>query len=231
MNFLTFDETRDFPFYDGNPKLTTMQWFILILMIPISVIAMGIFGFINEFLGSVAFCLVLLVPLLYFSNWNYKLFFHKPTKNEIILAVLMFIGYMIYSMIIGYVLNAYHLTGTVGIEEVMQIDVVSLISLIFSMMGEELLKFIPMMLFMRVVYKYTGNSNLAIFVSSVIVLIGFGLIHYAPPTNTIASVLALQGFGTIFELYGYLRTKNLLVPYISHFLTDLLVFIVIILGL
>ena len=68
-------------------------------------------------------------------------------------------------------------------------------------------------------------------VSSVIVLIGFGLIHYDYPNNTIYSILLLQGLGTVFELYGYLKTKNIFVPYISHILTDATIYILLLSGL
>jgi hypothetical protein len=51
-----------------------------------------------------------------------------------------------------------------------------------------------------------------------------------PPMNTLVSVLLLQGLGSFFEMYGYIKTKNLFVPYISHLLTDLISFIIILVG-
>lgn len=227
MKFLSFDETRDFPYYNHNPRLSKLQWFILLILVPIALFGQFLFG--SEFLGSIFFCFLILIPLLYFSNWDYKLLFHKPTKNEIILALLMFIGYMTYAILIGVSFEYLGMYSTTS--EVQSANIISLISLIFSMMGEELLKFIPLMFFMRLVYKYTDNRKLSIIISFVLVLLGFGLLHYAPPFNTIASVLVLQGVGTIFELYGYLRTKNLLVPYITHLLTDAVIFILIFIGI
>lgn len=229
MKFLSFDETRDFPYYNHNPRLSKLQWFILLILVPIALFGQFLFG--SEFLGSIFFCFLILIPLLYFSNWDYKLLFHKPTKNEIILALLMFIGYMTYAIIAGVVLDSFHLSSAASITDSITVTPEIIISLIFSMMGEELLKFIPLMFFMRLVYKYTDNRKLSIIISFVLVLLGFGLLHYAPPFNTIASVLVLQGVGTIFELYGYLRTKNLLVPYITHLLTDAVIFILIFIGI
>ena len=86
------------------------------------------------------------------------------------------------------------------------------------------------MFLMRLVYKFTDNLKISVAVSTAIVLLGFGLLHYAPPTNTIVSVLLLQGLGSLFEMYGYLKTKNLFVPYISHLLTDAVMFIIILVG-
>ena len=233
MSFLEFDETRDFPYYKNNPRISKKGWLLLLFMVPVALILYSLSSsmFNSDIIGSLIFCLLLLVPLLYLSNWDYGLLFYRPTRDEIILAVLMFVGYMAYSIIVGSVLDAYGLSGMEGGAETFGITVETTIGLIFSMMGEELVKLIPLMFLMRFVYKFTSNRNLAIAVSSIIILIGFGLLHYAPPYSTVISVLALQGFGTIFELYGYLRTKNLFVPYISHLLTDAFVFIIILLGM
>lgn len=231
MKFLEFDNTRDFPYYNNNPHISKIGWFILLLTVPISyILVYGIFGIFSELLGSIMFCFTMLIPLLYFSKWDYSLIFHKPTKNELLLAFTMFICYMIYAIMMGTILDMFNLSG-VGIGEAIDVNWELIFGLIFSMMAEELLKFIPLMFFMRLVYKYSNNKKLSIILSSIIILIGFGLIHYDPSTTTIISVLVLQGFGTIFELYGYLKTKNLFVPYISHILTDALIFTLMLIGI
>ena len=95
----------------------------------------------------------------------------------------------------------------------------------------ELVKFIPLMFLMRFVYKYTSNRKLAIVVSTAIVLIFFGLLHYDPEVTPILSVLLIQGLGSIFELYGYIKTKNIFVPYLCHLLTDGLIFFMMLIGM
>ncbi|WP_405284462.1 type II CAAX prenyl endopeptidase Rce1 family protein [Methanobrevibacter sp.] len=230
MKALTFNETRDFPYYKNNPRIPKIGWAILLLAVPISFLLYMIIGLSSEFLGSVAFCFTMLIPLLYFSNWDYKLIFQKPDRNEIILAILMFAGYMIYATVMGYVLDMFHLAGT-DIASSRAVNLEMTVSLIFSMMGEELLKFIPLMFFMRLIYKFTGNRKLSLIISIILVLTCFGLIHYDPATSTIISVLLIQGLGSIFEVYGYIKTKNLFVPYISHLLTDAIIFIIILLGI
>jgi hypothetical protein len=104
MKFLTFDETRDFPYYNHNPRMSKTGWAVLLVLIPVVLIIYFILSTRSELICGAIFCFGLLIPLLYFSNWDYKLIFHKPTKNEIILAVLLFIGYMIYSLVIDYAL-------------------------------------------------------------------------------------------------------------------------------
>lgn len=230
MKFLEFDDTRDFPFYRHNPRISKSGWFLLLLSVPIAYIVYAFVGEASEIIASILFCLVMLIPLLYFSGWDYSLMFRKPTKNEIILGVLLFAGYMIYSTVVGLSLDMVGLGGVPETAEAMGINIESTVGLIFSMMGEELLKFIPLMFLMRVVYKFSNNLKLSVVISVTIVLIVFGLLHYWPPSNTLVSVLLLQGLGSLFEMYGYLKTKNLFVPYISHFLTDAVAFILILSG-
>lgn len=224
MNLLKFDDTRDFPFYNHNPPISKEGWFVLLLTVPLSLIAYFNIGHYSEIIGSIVFCLTMLIPLLYYSKWDYSLMFHKPNKNEVILAFLMFICYMIYAVAMGTILNMLNLSG-VGIGASLDVNWEMTVSLIFSMMAEELIKFIPLMFFMTLIFKFSADRKLSIAVSTVIVLIGFGLIHYKPATKTIISVLLIQGLGSIFEVYGYLKTKNIFVPYISHLLTDGIAFI------
>lgn len=219
---------RDFPFYNNNPHLSKGAWIILLLSVLISFIGYILISFYSEILGSIFFCGAMLIPLLYFSNWDYNLFFHKPTKSEIKIACLMFIGYIIYALIMGNVLD---LLGLVASSEELASTITweTVFSLVFSMMGEELLKFIPLMFFMRFFYKFSEKRDVSLFFSSVIVLVTFGLLHYTFD-GSIISPLLLQGLGSLFELYGYLKTKNLFVPYLSHLFTDAFLMILLLIG-
>ena len=224
--YFQFDETRDFPYYNHNPRLSKIAWIILLLTVPISLIGL-VLGYDNELVSSILFCFILLIPLLYFSKWDYKLLFRKLTRNELILAVLMFIGYIAYAILIGSALEYFGMYSTTS--EAIPVDIISLISLIFSMMGEELLKFIPLMFFMRLFYKINNKRDLSFAISSLIIMICFGLLHH-DFASSIWACLLTQGVGTIFEIYGYYKTKNLLVPYISHILTDAFLMIMVMIG-
>lgn len=224
------DTTRDFPYYRHNPKLSKSAWIVLLLTIPISFIVYMLFGLESEMVGSILFALIMLVPLLYYSNWDISLLFHKPTKGEIKLAVMLFIGYMIYAIAVGEILEVIGQAST-ATGDYLGVTWEMLFALVFSMLGEELVKFIPLMFLMRFVYKYTSNRKLAIVVSTAIVLIFFGLLHYDPEVTPILSVLLIQGLGSIFELYGYIKTKNIFVPYLCHLLTDGLIFFMMLIGM
>ena len=224
---LNFDENRDFPFYNEIPKMSKIGWFILLISVPVALFSYQYFGFFtNEFARSIFFLLIMLIPLLYFSDRDYSLFFKKPTKDELILAVLMFVAYFIYSLVMTYFLDANGL-ASIGSGDA---DIVPIISLVFSMMAEELIKFIPLMFLLRVFFKYTSNRRLSIMVSSAITLIFFGLIHLEPGASLL-SVLLIQGLGSISHLYVYLKSKNLFASYISHLLTDAIIMTMGLLGM
>ncbi|MBR6993823.1 MAG: hypothetical protein IKH85_07095 [Methanobrevibacter sp.] len=222
------DEGRDFPYYKHNPKISKTAWIVLLLTVPIAYLTYAITGMENEILGSFLFCLIMLVPLLYFSKWDYSLIFRKPTRREIKLAALLFIGYLIYALTIGVFLDMIG-QGSTSTADSIGVNIYMMIGLIFSMMGEELMKFIPLMFLMRAAYKFTENRKLAVIASSVIIMVYFGLLHYDVGT-TLLSVLLTQGLGTIFELYGYIKTKNLFVPYLCHLFTDAFIFLFVLLG-
>ena len=224
------DTTRDLPYYRHNPRISKIAWIVLLILMPVSFLTYGIVAIDSEMIGSILFVVIMLIPLMYFSNWDFSLIFHKPTRSEIKLAVLLFIGYIIYALVIGEVLEVIGQVSAVT-GDYYDVNLEMLFSLIFSMMGEELIKFIPLMLFMRLVYKYTNNRKLSIIVSALIVLVFFGLLHYDPETTPLLSVIVIQGFGSIFELYGYIKTKNLFVPYLCHLFTDGFIFLIILLGL
>ena len=220
-------EKRDFPFYDENPRMSKIGWLVLLVSVPVALFSFRYVDFYtNEFVASIFFLLIMLIPLLYFSDWDYSLFFRKPTKDELILAVVMFLAFFIYSFIMSNLLDASGLASIASGEE----NIISIISLVFSMMAEELMKFIPLMFLLRVFFKYTSNRRLSIMLSSAVTLVFFALIHLEPGVSLL-SVLLIQGLGSIFHLYVYLKSKNLFASYLSHLMTDAIVLIMAMLGI
>lgn len=229
--FFNFEDTsRDFPFYKHNPKLSKMAWVVLLASIPIAFVLYSVISLESEFIGSLVFCLTMLIPLLYYCNWDLYLIFHAPSRNELKLAIILFIVYIIYAIAMDTIIGAFSQPSEVS-PEAIGVTAEMTVSLIYSMMGEELVKFIPLMFFMRLIYKYSNNRKLSIVISTIIVLISFGLLHYTPGFTSLISVMLIQGFGSLSEIYGYLKTKNLFVPYITHLLTDGVIFMLMLIGI
>lgn len=97
-------------------------------------------------------------------------------------------------------------------------------------MGEEFFKFIPLMFFLRTFFKYTDNRKLSVIMSMLVVIVLFACIH-AYDFETLIFALFIQGFGSIFELIGYIKTKNILISYITHLCTDVFIYLIILMGI
>ena len=97
-------------------------------------------------------------------------------------------------------------------------------------MGEELIKLIPFLLFLRIFYKYSNNRKLSIVAAMLLVMVFFAMLHLMD-LKSLPSVLLMQGLGSIFEFYGYIKTKNVFISYITHLLTDVFIFALIVVGM
>lgn len=214
----------DFPIYNNNPHVPKWGWVVLF----IALILGFIFTAIPTMFSAIFSCLVLIVPVLYFLKWDYHAIFQKPTLKEICLAVALFVGYMIYAFAMGSVLDVFSITSS-GTVDSSSINVMFILMSVFSLMGEEFLKFIPFMFFMRVVYKYTNRRKLAVILSMLLVMLFFASLHAYNFTMLIFAIF-IQGFGSIFEFYGYIKTKNIWISYITHLCTDVSIFTMVILG-
>lgn len=217
----------DFPVYKKNPYIPKSGWIVLIIAMIVGFLMQGLSG--NEMIDSILFCFIVLIPLLYYLKWDFKALFQKPKAKEIGLAVALFAGYLIYSFAMGSVLDYFSLTGTSTLEGI-SITWASIPPLLFSLMGEELIKLIPFLLFLRIFYKYSNNRKLSIVAAMLLVMVFFAMLHLMD-LKSLPSVLLMQGLGSIFEFYGYIKTKNVFISYITHLLTDVFIFALIVVGM
>ena len=220
------DEGYDFPFYNKNPYIPKWGWIVLFVAFIAGTLLAVISGNLPRMILG---CIVLIVPVLYFLKWDYKAIFRMPSRKDLVLIVALFVGYIAYGMVMDIILKQFGIVspGTMGSE---LITVMTLITSIFSLMGEEFLKFIPFIFFLRVIYKFSNNRKLSVIISIAIIMVMFACFHAYNPTMLIFA-LFVQGFGSIFEFYGYIKTKNILVPYLTHLLTDEIIFIIALLGI
>ena len=217
----------DFPVYDKNPHIPKRGWIVLLIAMFVGFLMQGLTE--NEMIDSILFCFIVLIPLLYYLKWDYKALFQKPKAKEVGLAVALFIGYIIYSLVVGSALDYFSLTGTSTIEGV-TLTFASIPPLLFSLMGEELIKLIPFLFFLRLFFKFSNNRKLSIAAAMTLVMVFFAMLHLMD-LKSLPSVLLIQGLGSIFEFYGYIKTKNVFVSYITHLLTDVFIFTLVIVGM
>ena len=223
-DFFKFEEEGyDFPFYNGIPKISTIDWIILAL----SIIAVGLLInfpiIIDDNLFSIALCLVTLIPLLYVSRGKIDLFFRMPKRKDIKLIIICVILYYIYAMGSIYILEL------IGIQTAANasngaVDLLFILISFIQIIGEELIKVIVFLIAMFLVYKITNNRKLSIVISTAIALLIFGLMHYSAYNGNLIQIIFIIGLGSVFYMYAYLKTKNVVVSYLCHIIIDGLVF-------
>ena len=211
----------DFPIYNNNPYISKGAWIVLFLVIFVSVMLQAEDSIFTALLTM----LLPLIALLYFLKWDYHAIFQKPKANDLVLAVLLFVCYIIYATIMASVL---HQLGFAGASTLSIAELYTIPPLFFSIMGEEFTKLIPFLFFLRVCYKYSDNRKLSVIMSMIIVMLFFGSLH-AENLNNLIFAIFVQGFGSIFEYIGYIKTKNVFISYITHLLTD--IFLILLLAL
>ena len=101
---------------------------------------------------------------------------------------------------------------------------------LMQLIGEEFFKIFMLLILMYVVYKLTNNRGLSISLGLIITLAIFGFAHYRAYSGRILQILLIQGLGSIFDLYAYMKTKNVVVSYIIHVIIDYISFILSMLG-
>ena len=212
---------KDIPFYNNIPKLAKLDWAILTGSVLLLIGFLTIIPLPSEYL-SISFFLLGLLPALYICKGKYNIFFKKISLKDIKLIILLLIGMYIYSIVMGAILV--RLTGSIaGHSEMNTVpSLIFVISMIIQIFGEEFFKIFLLLILMYLVYRFTNNYKSSIIIGLIGSMVIFGLCHYRAYNGMILQILLLQGFGSIFEYFAYIKTKNLWVSYLLHLLRDIL---------
>lgn len=212
---------KDIPFYNNIPKLAKLDWAILTGSVLLLIGFLTIIPLPSEYL-SISFFLLGLLPALYICKGKYNIFFKKISLKDIKLIILLLIGMYIYSIVMGAILV--RLTGSIaGHSEMNTVpSLIFVISMIIQIFGEEFFKIFLLLILMYLVYRFTNNYKSSIIIGLIGSMVIFGLCHYMAYNGMILQILLLQGFGSIFEYFAYIKTKNIWVSYLLHLLRDIL---------
>jgi len=71
-------------------------------------------------------------------------------------------------------------------------------------------------------FKRTGKRKMSVVAAVIITLFIFGIAHFRAYNGSLVQILLIQGAGSIFALFCYMRSKNILTSYAMHFLQDFL---------
>lgn len=99
IDFFNFeDKEYDIPFYNNNPKISKFAWLILWIAMVIGYLShLTVDSYIGIPFEGIILCFILLIPVLYYLNWDYKAIFRKPSLNDLMWAVGMALTFVVYS--------------------------------------------------------------------------------------------------------------------------------------
>lgn len=232
LDFLKIDDDFwEFPFYSGKPQISKLAWAILVIIVllEISMIA-GLLGFLPIYMipkeiMSILPCIVLLLALAYACKGKLGMFFKIPTLNDVKLIIVCYILSMIYSLVailgltaLGVPTAANTAIPTQSIYPMASNAVIMLIGL----MEEELFKIIMLIILMAAIYYFTKNKKLSVIIGVFLNLMIFGLCHLSAYNYNVIQCIVVIGLGSFFNLFVYLKTKNIVNSYIVHVLIDFL---------
>lgn len=217
--FEFLEDGIDFPFYNDIPKLSGGEWAILAIAVLV-LLSLVSLNWIPKPYSYIVYCVVMLAPALYVCKGDYGLFFKKLKLRDFKTIILCTVGYIIYAAIIAVLLHSvgYSISGDSAVATTF--DLTFIAGLFLQLIGEEFFKIFLLLIVMYLVYKFTQNRNLAIWVGIIVTLFVFGIAHMSA-YGRLLQILLVQGLGTIFDLYAYMKTKNVFVSYIVHIIIDL----------
>ena len=227
IDFFKFEEEIDFPFYNGTPTLSKMEWiifllapFLMIIFVSDVTFSIPLINQIPESLYPLIYCAVTLIPIAYVCKGKLGLFFKKIKLSDFKIIIICLFVYYIYSISIGFLL----MSAGLNITPNPVLDIVSLKALIFiliQLLAEELFKVSLLICGMALFYHFTKDRKKALIFGASVSMIIFGLVHYGAYKNVIHCLLVI-GVGSLIHLYPYIKTKNILVTYILHVLIDVI---------
>ena len=232
FDFLKIDDDFwEFPFYSGKPHLSKLDWVILtlVVLIEISMIT-GLIGFIPLYvlpqeILTVLPCIILLLGLAYACKGKLGLFFKIPKLSDVKIIIVCYILAMIYSLLAIFVLTSLGIPTASNSAFPLQ-SIYPMISnavlLLVSLMEEELFKVILLILLMAAIYYFTKNKKTAVILGVFLNLMIFGLCHLSAYNGNVIQCIVVIGLGSFFNLYVYLKTKNIVNSFIVHVLYDFL---------
>lgn len=163
---------------------------------------------------------------------DYGLFFKMPKLRDLLTIILCFFGYYIYVIIITIILSklGYAMSANLVLTSYKAPSLFLVVSDILQLFGEEFFKIFLLLFVMYVIYRITHKRSPALYVGIIVTLLVFGIIHAGAYSGKIVQIILVQGFGSIFALYPYLKTKNMINSYILHLIVDFVPFTMVFLG-
>lgn len=214
------DKEYDLPFLNGDPRFTTKNVIILLIGFLIAAAAPFIIpptG--NQSLKALIITLAPLLTVVYVFKDDMSNIIRKPRLKDILIVIIGFVLMLVFDVITGILISVLGLP--VLTDSSVNGSMFSMaIRLLVQLFGEELIKFIPLVISAAFLYKYIGRKA-AIVGAVIISQILFSFIHIPAYGFSILFLLIAIGLNSIVLPLVYVKTKNLALCYLIHLLYDL----------
>ena len=208
----------DFPLYNDE----TLGLWQPLLLIASSLGVLLSLSFLpdSRIITTVALFLGTLAPYLIVARGDIGTIIKKPRLGDIPLVIAMLVLTIAYSFGMALLLMklGIEIQPNAVVDETR--DATFFAFMLFQLFGEEMIKLNLFLGALVLVFRRTGDRKKSIVVAIVITLFIFGIAHLRAYNGSLAQVLLIQGVGSIFDLFLYLRTKNIMTSYVMHVLQD-----------
>lgn len=209
----------DFPLYN-DATLAIWQPIVLIVCALLAVMTPRLVTD-DRIIKTAIMFLGTLVPFLVVSRGNIGSLFKRPRWGDIPLVIVTYFLTVIFSMCMGYflmVVLGVQMQGNAVYNEVRGEFFYQ--ALLVQLFGEEMFKIDVLLGVMTLAFRRTGNRKTSVLIAIFVTMFLFGIAHLGAYNGSFVQILLIQGLGSIFNLFCYLRTKNILPAYAMHVVLD-----------
>ncbi len=232
MDMFSFERKGlDFPLYNDS---SVRPIHVIAMLAGALVIFLALFFFDLGLWGTCALFLIgTLLPFLWAAHGRIGAVIKAPKLADIpvILATLLlgFVFAIIVALVMQFVFGIQGSAHPITHAAPSDISIPVVASMAIQLLGEEMLIVNILLSALWIVYQKTGNRKKGVIVGIVASLFVFAVAHLST-YDSLLQVLLIQGVGHIFCLFGYLKTKNVLVSYATHLLNNALPLLVVMSG-
>ena len=229
-DYFRFEDTEhDIPFYNGNPKLSYSKIIALFLGLCLTFCIPFIEFGDMELLKAILSCFIPLIAVWYSLEGNLSEIFRKPEKNDIKIIIIGLISVFLVMGIATLIAKVFGIPSQ-SHKPYVGTSRITILSTIIQLVGEELFKFIGIVLPMIFTYKYIGRKG-AIIVGIIVSQLIFSLAHISAYGSNIADLILTIGIGSIVFPLIYVKTKNITISYLVHLIWDFIGILPVIFGI
>lgn len=202
------DKEYDLPLLNDDPRFTARNVAILIIgfliasAIPYLIPPTG-----NGLLRAILITSSPLLAVVYVFKDDMSNIFRMPKPKDIIIVIIGFILMLVFAMIANIIGSALGIASLTP-NAINASPLVLIICAVIQLPGEELIKFIPLIIIVAYLYKSIGRKA-AIIVAIIVSQILFALVHLPTHGFAIGALLLHIGFGSIVLPFVYVKNKNL----------------------